>query len=190
LPRADLLDLLTSLIDKSLIVADVRGAAARYHMLEPIRQYAAERLAASAKRASLEERHALYYVGLAERAEPELRTARQAHWSTRLDEELGNLRASLRWAADHGEPLLSQQLAGALWYFWRLRSNFSEGQRWLDEALALGAPDPSPVRARAIRGATNLAYASGNYERASELVETSLVVHHQLDDRWGLAFSW
>lgn len=102
--REDVLDLLSRLVDKSLVVADTSpvGGALRYRMLEPIRQYAWEKLEESWETKVLQERHAGYYLKLANTAEPELTGPDPMPWLAALEREVGNLRAALSWALDEG----------------------------------------------------------------------------------------
>jgi hypothetical protein len=94
---ADVLDLLARLVDKSLVMVQP-AASARYRLVEPLRQYAFQCLAARGETAELEERHTAYYLALAEQAARELRGPDQIVWLARLDRELDNLRATLEHA--------------------------------------------------------------------------------------------
>lgn len=147
-----LFDLLESLAQHSLLTTD--AATGRLGMLELIRDYASERLRESGELANVRWRHARYYAALAAGAEVPLRTAAQAVWVTRLEREVGNLRAALAfllecargsgasktvpepWEARH----LGLQLAGGLWWFWHLRSHVFEGREWLTAFLDLPVP--------------------------------------------------
>jgi non-specific serine/threonine protein kinase len=117
-PPGEVLDELTRLVDKSLVLADPRGREVRYRLLETVREFALDRLAARGETESVRWRHAEFYRALAERAEPELRGVEQASWLARLELEHDNLRAALHWAAEAGAPELALHLAGALWRFW------------------------------------------------------------------------
>ena len=129
LPRADILDLLLRLVDKSLVVMDALGHEARYHMLESIRQYALAKLEESGERESVRDRHLHYFVELAETAEPELRRAEQAAWFDRLDSEHDNMRAAIDWSLSSAQPTEGLRLAGALQWFWSNRGHISERTR-------------------------------------------------------------
>jgi len=98
------LDLLTRLVDKSLVsVAERGGAEARYRLLETVRQYAWEKLGESGESKGARWRHARYYLALAEEAEPELSGAQEGIWLERLEAEHGNLRAALGWSLEGGD---------------------------------------------------------------------------------------
>jgi predicted ATPase len=135
--RDDVLDVLSKLVDRSLVVAE----AGRYRMLEPIRQYARERLEESGETESLQARHAGYYLGLAERVKPELVGPEPATWLARLERETGNLRAALSWALEEGSGdervETGLRLATALARFWDTHGP-NEGRRWLEKVSPAG----------------------------------------------------
>ena len=138
-------------------------------MLDVTRDYAAERAMAAHELDGLRRRHADYYLALAERAEPELRGARQREWFVRLLADEGNFRAAMTWTLELGEFDLGLRLAGALWMFWRWAGMFVEGRAWLEAALAGGAAAALPVRLKGLWGAGWLAYHQGDYRRTGEL---------------------
>src|SRR5829696_434443 len=150
LEREDLLDLLASLVDRSLVLVSERDGEVRYRLLEVVRQYAAEKLEVAGEAGPLGERHAKYYLALAEDAEPELRGARYGAWLGRLEAEHGNLRAALRWFLYRDEAELALRLAGALGEFWYLSGQVSEGRQWLEEALAGREAASEAVQAKAL----------------------------------------
>ncbi|MEP7199323.1 MAG: LuxR C-terminal-related transcriptional regulator [Chloroflexota bacterium] len=202
LERFDVLDLLTHLVDKSLVVVDEQGQAARYRLLETIRQYGHEKLrepdALERDEAEqLSRRHAAFFLALAEAAEPELTGPQQLVWLERVETEYDNLRAALGWALDSGGGVPSTRLAvgprlcGALWRFWDLRSHTMEGSRWL--AAAMDAPDfdtaAPALRTKVIRGAGVMALRQSDFERATQFFQTSLRLSREIDDRRGMAGS-
>ncbi len=137
----DVLDQLTSLVDKSLVVAEIGTAGAgsklRYRLLESTRQYAAEKLEASGERDRLRRVHAEYFMHLAERADEEWSRTPSRAWLPPLDAEIDNFRVALDWAlAEKQDAEIGTLLAAHLWCFWRLRSR-AEGQRHLNSALEL-----------------------------------------------------
>ena len=163
LRRPEVLDLLARLVDKSLVVAQPGrdGAAgarvARYGLLEPLRQYAWERLGAAGEAAPLGRRHAAHYLALAEQAEPGWYGPAQAAWLDRLEQEHDNLRAALRYWFDRGDAAHALRLGAALWWFWFNRGHWAEGHRWLTDLLALpGAGDSPAAYAQALVGAARL----------------------------------
>jgi predicted ATPase len=136
-PGSDLLDQLTSLLDQSLVrKAEAATGEPRFSMLETIREFGQERLAAEGELEPVARRHADYFLGLAVAAEPHLAGADQGEWLDRCDTEHANLRAALRWAVDAGETRRAQAAAGAIWRFWQQRGHLTEGRRWLEELLA------------------------------------------------------
>lgn len=185
--RDDVLDLLNDLVDKSLVQAEAGGDALRYRMLEPVRQYALERLEESGEAGEARDRHTAFFLALVEKAEPELRRARQAAWLERLEREHDNLRAALQWALESGESESGLRLSGALGDFWHVRGYLNEGRRWLEEALAKGDASPATVRAKALAHAGYLAWEQIDYEKAAALSEESLALSHELGDRAGRA---
>jgi predicted ATPase len=149
----DVLELLGGLIDKSLVLAGATtGGALRYRILQPIRQYATEKQQQSEEAAGVRERHAAFFLALAEQAEPELEGSRQGAWLDRLEAEHDNLRAALSWllARRRSEPAL--RMGAALRRFWFAWSYLSEGIGWLERVLAEGDPATSPARVKALEG--------------------------------------
>jgi predicted ATPase/DNA-binding SARP family transcriptional activator len=175
------LERLTQLVDKSLVVAEEQSGAARYRLLEPIRQYAQERLHALGQLAPVQRRHASWFLGVAERAESELSSPDQAAWLNRLEMEHDNLRAALSWCL-RGEPEMGLRLARALWQFWLGRGHFAEGRKWLHDQLAR-APSQSALRPQALLGACALAVRQGDFTGAVHLIEESLAISRALGDK-------
>ena len=166
------LDVLQSLVDKSLV--RVR-AGDRFWMLETIREYAAERLEHRGDAETMRQRHADYFLSLAEEAEPHLTGADQAPWLERLEAEHDNFRLcldSLRRADRGGEEL---RLVGALMRFWYVRGHLREGSSRCEDALA-AHDDQSQPRLKALFGAALLAHRLGDYQRAEALHQERLVL--------------
>jgi predicted ATPase len=141
LEQSEVLDVLSGVADKSLVVAEASPAGGdqlRYRMLEPVRQYASEKLGEDQEAQEARRRHAHHYLALAETAEPELWGAEQAEWLWRLRTELGNLQGALWWSLEPGQERaraeLRLRLVAALWRFWDVQG-FGEGKRWLQTAL-------------------------------------------------------
>nr|MDQ3356660.1 adenylate/guanylate cyclase domain-containing protein [Actinomycetota bacterium] len=177
------LDVLGSLVDKSL----VRHSEERYSMLETIRGFAVERLDQSGEGDVLRRRHAEHFLALAEAAYPHLR-GDPKEWLDRLTREHDNLRAALDRLEAAGETQLALQLAGALWKFWNMRGYVPEGRRRLEDALAVDQR-PTPVRARALNGATGMALEGGDTASGRAWAEEALALHRELGDAWGIANS-
>ena len=192
-----ILDLLTHLVDKSLVTPE-EGAAgtARYRLLETLREYGKGKLAESGAQSRFLERHASHFVGLAEEASGELTGRDQSRWLEALEEDHDNLRRAMDWGMEGAQGdgaearATALRLAAALWRFWLVRGHFSEGRRRLTAALSITTErDNARVRAKALRGAAVLARAQSDYERARGLIEESLTLERAENDRAGIAES-
>ncbi len=161
----EVLDVLTRLVDKSLVVAEEREGHARCRMLEPIRQYARQRLIQAGENASARRQHATYFRALAERAEPELWGPDQATWLARLERDHGNLRAALSWYHESADDAEAERcFAVALSRFWHTRGELGEGRIWLQRALAAPACGASRGWATALTWEAALAHAQGDFD--------------------------
>ena len=185
-PAEGVLEALRRLVDQSLVVAeaDPGAAAARYRLLETVRQYAAERLAGAgeAEAGAVRGRHAAFYLALAEAAAPGLLGPEQPAWLDRLAGEHDNLRAALAWGLARA-PGTALRLAGVLWPFWRMRQHYAEGSDWLARALA-AAPEAGRTAdwARAALGAGTLARDRGEVVTARGHLQASLACSRALGD--------
>ena len=186
--KVEVLDLLSELVDKSLVVAEpTREDEVRYRMLEPVRRYAREQLQESGEADDMLSRHAAYFLAEAETAEPELVGPQQQWWLNKLEREHANMRAALGWSLEQGGEL-GLRLGGALSRFWYARGLLSEGRRWLEEGLSVvGGAASASVRAKALGEAGWLAEAQGDYEQARAAHEASLDVYRRLGDERGIA---
>ena len=189
----EILDLLDVLVEQSLVSAHHNVDGTRYQMLEPLRQYARERLEAMGEAAAVELRHARYFCDLAQSAA--LATegrAGQAGWVDRLHQELDNLRAALRWCEQTpGEEAAEMLLASSasLWRFWEMRWHVEEGRRWLAAGLARPEPVPPAVRAEALNAAGNLARDQDDRDQATAFHERALAIRRSLGDVRGIGSS-
>jgi predicted ATPase/DNA-binding CsgD family transcriptional regulator len=182
------LDLLSRLVDKSLVVAETTSdGRMRYRMLEPVRQYGRQKLEESGEAGAIKGRHAALFLALAEEAEPELRGPRQQEWLERLEAEHGNLRAALSWTLEGGQPELALRLSGALSDFWYLRGRLKEGRGWLEAALEQGNKLTTAVRVKALVRAGTIAWEQRDFERAVALSEEGLALSRELGDQAGAA---
>ena len=183
----EVIDLMTSLVDKSLVeLADVRGGEARYRMLETIRQYGQERLRQAGQLEAVQHRHARFFVHLAEKAEPQLRDSGMRIWFERLESEHDNFRKALEWSLAHESPAFCFRYAGALGQFWQ-RGYLQEGLTFLERLLAYGEEVPAELRVKAMLPASWLARSLGNYEKATFLHEESLQLLRAAGDEVGMA---
>jgi non-specific serine/threonine protein kinase len=187
---SSVLDGISSLVDKSLLRADVgAGRATRYAMLETIREFGLERLAASGEDAIVRQRHAEWYLAFAEDAGPRAKQPGAAPWVEVLGQEHPNLRAALSWFLARGNGLALVRMTGALWPFWHEHTYFSEGHRWLEVALDLGRAAPASDRIRALTGAGTLAWYQARIEQALAWHEQALTIAQEVGDQAAEAFS-
>ena len=204
LDQADVLPLLSLLVEKSLVNAgEEEDARVRFRLPETLREYARERLdgagAPGAAAGATRGRHAGFYTDLAEEAQPALAGPAQGAWLDRLEREHDNLRAALRWHLDGGDARGALRLGAALGRFWAMRGYLSEGRVRLAEALATsrrqaarrgpaasgdGAPRaPAGLeRARALYSAGFLAWRQGDAAAARPLLEASVSLARSLGD--------
>jgi predicted ATPase/DNA-binding CsgD family transcriptional regulator len=181
------LDLLARLVDKSLV--QVRRSDAeedRYGMLETIRLYARPRLVDGGEAGPTRDRHAAFFVGLAERAEPALALAGGPAWLARLEREHDDLRAALAWLDAAGTRESFLRLVTALTLFWELRGHLQEGGRWFARALAAEHP-ASPTLARALWGATHVAMYGDDFATAARRGPEALAMAEATGDAWATA---
>ena len=180
----DVLRALSGLVEQSLVVAEAGAeGVTRYRLLEPVRDYARERLEASGEAAVVRDRHAGYFLALAEALEPVPWRADHAAALAALDLEHDNLRAALRWSLDAGEAATALRLAGALWRYWSVRGHVQEGRRWLAAALAAGRDEAPALRTKALNGAGALAQTAGEIAEAVAHFEERLALLRELGDR-------
>jgi tetratricopeptide (TPR) repeat protein len=197
----NVLEILGRLVEQSLVVAkpDQKGSGVRYGMLEPVRQYAWEKLQESGESEETKRRHFAHFLALAEAADliyglltgVKLTGAEGEAWMFRLEREHDNLRTSLGWAKERGDAEAGLRLAGALCWFWWMRGYFSEGRNWTEDFLekaargSLGAADGG--RARALLGAGMLSFGHGDLLRSITLLEEGLATYRRLGDQAGTA---
>jgi predicted ATPase/DNA-binding XRE family transcriptional regulator len=186
----EVVDLLGGLAEQSLVtVRQGHDAQARYGMLEPVRQYAQELLEENGETEETRRRHAGYYLSLAERAGPGLKGPDQVPWLRRLETELDNLRAAIRWSIDRGEVEAVARMAFSSWLFLWLHGHLDEGRRWMERALARVPDMPDSARARLLLVAGTLAQGRGDWEPARLYLEESLALFRGLGDEEGVAYA-
>lgn len=192
-PAPSLLDSLAKLTDNSLVQRVERtDADARLSMLETIGEYGREHLEAKGELSSVRQRHAAYFLALAEAGETEAGGPRQADWGNRLDDEHANFRAALAWSlsGECEDRLLSARLASALWVFWFRRAYLREGSRWIQQAyLTCEATIDPPLRAKLLTADGSLARMLGEFSRAEKLLEFATGIWRELNDAEGLAWA-
>jgi predicted ATPase/class 3 adenylate cyclase len=181
------LDLIESLADKSLI--QLTGDESRIRMLQTIRDFGQERLAESPERQVIAQRHAAYFLAIAEEAEELLAGSEQTRWLDLLEREQANLRAAIDWLRNEGQIEEALRIGGALWRFWWLRGDIDEGRDQLESLLAQTAPVSPAVRAKALNAAGVLAESQGDWDTATCLHQESLELFRQIGDQHGVAWS-
>jgi predicted ATPase/DNA-binding NarL/FixJ family response regulator len=173
--EGEILDLLSGLVDKSLVLAEEHEeAGVRYRMLEPVKQYAREKLEEAGESGTLRRRHADYFLALAERARPELRGPEDRKWLEQLEREHDNMRAALSFALESEEAELAQRMAGALGTFWHMHSHSDEGRKWLEAALARDKKVSVVVRIRALEALYWLAHDRWDHDRAEAIAREAM----------------
>jgi len=186
--QAEFLDLLTQLVDKSLVIMELIGPEARYRLLETVRQYGLSRLQESGEIDDARRRHRDWYLALAEHAAPELGGSQQVVWFDRLEAEHDNLRAALEWSlAEKDGAEAGLRLTGALRWFWARRGHWREGRKWLNAALKRSGEVPPSASSRALLGATHFAWRGGDYGHATTLGQKGLALSRQRADKEGSA---
>ncbi len=177
--RHDIVDLLTSLVAKSLVAADTTRARARYHLLETIRAYGRERLEKADEADAVSSRHAGWCIKLAERSWHQIAGGDARVWIGMLETDHDNLRAAMDWAAD-AEPATALQLTAALAPFWKAGGYLREGRQRLRRVLDVGQPIPgsrsAALRARALWGFGLLSTLQGDGAVARPAVEEAIEI--------------
>jgi predicted ATPase/class 3 adenylate cyclase len=180
----DVIDLLTRLVDHSLVLAEEHPGAARYRMLETIREYALEKLGEAGESQAVRDRHLGFYVDFAEQAERALMGPEQVAWLEHLEEELDNLRGAIEWSLSQADVTPGLRLAGALWWFWYTYTDHREGMAALRALLAQpSAQARTPVRAKGLSTFVYLAAAERETDWTyDDLVTEALEIARAGDD--------
>jgi len=184
----DLFEGVSSLVDKNL-VQHVEQAAAepRFSMLETIREYGLERLAASGDESVARRAHAAYCLVLAEEGNPELNAADRVEWLARCDIEIDNFRSAHDWLFENLELDWGLRLCMALFLFWDMREHLTEGRNRLETILRLTSDGYVKERAKVSVFLGALMTAQGDFPAAQRFLEQSLCLYQQLGDQWGIA---
>ncbi len=185
---AEVLDLVSALVDKSLVVPDeMEEGGGRYRLLETIRDYGGEKLRASGEADALSGRHGDYFITFAETAEPELRGPEQGLWLKRIEQEHDNVRLAIRLHVARADSAGALRLAGALWRFWYVRGYWEEGRKRLGEVAAVDAAARTSGRAKALYGGAVLARVQGDFGAAETMLQESLAIACELGTRGAVA---
>ncbi|MGW4339751.1 protein kinase domain-containing protein [Rhodococcus koreensis] len=178
---AGLLDAVTSLVDKSILIREVSGAVVRFRMLEIVRDYGREKIEQTSEYPLLRRRHRDWYQRLVLDAEAEWISAHQLDWITRLSREQPNLREALDYCVSD-DPAAGLHIAAALFPFWISQGLYSEGRRWLDRLLARTDGPPTADRVKGLYAASVLADMQGDLQTGTELVDQGRALAAQTDD--------
>jgi DNA-binding CsgD family transcriptional regulator/Tfp pilus assembly protein PilF len=183
------LNLLTSLVDKSLVMVGERDSKTRYRLLETVRQYAWEKLEEAGEERNVGHRHAAWYLALSEEAEPHLRGHQQVSRLRLLEREHANLRASMQFLLREGEVETAVRLAWALWFFWYLRRHLGEGFRYSTEILERDDTLPAGLHARALFIRAAMSDGIDSMEVVEKFCQTSVDLFRQAEDGFGVAIA-
>ncbi len=188
LEENEVLEVLSQLADKSLVLVMEQDGEIRYRLLEMVRQYGRDLLWESGEEEATRERHATWCLAFAEEAERGLSGPDQAWWLTRLETELDNLRIALQWSLEENAVAeLGLRLAASLWSFWLMRGYLSEGRKWLESGISRSSPTTTLAKALNVVG--SLALSQGKYGEAIVSLERSVDLYRELEDSEGLASS-
>lgn len=185
LADAEIFDLITYLVDKSLV--QYQPEDTRYDLLETVREYAWNKLQEAGEVDKVSARHLAFFVNLSEAAGMRLRTDEAARWLDRIEVEHENLRGALRSSMDGDEVASAARIGGAVWWFWLVRGHWSEGRDWLERILK--RIDQATIRAKLLNGAATLAYFQRDVERAHALASEALSFCRSAEDSTGAAYA-
>ncbi|MDV7085522.1 protein kinase domain-containing protein [Rhodococcus opacus] len=166
----ELLDTLTSLVEKSILIREEYGSVVRFRMLETLREYGYEKLEQTGEAVALRRRHRDWYEALTLAAEAEWISARQLEWIARLKREHANLREALEFSVDD-DPAAGLRIAVALFLFWSSQGLYNEGRRWYDQLLVRQSGPPTLDSIKALYSHSVMAFAQGDLQVATALVE-------------------
>jgi non-specific serine/threonine protein kinase len=180
----DVMGLTSSLVRKSLVAMSQEGRReTRYGFHEVIREYSYEKLVEAGEVGTLSQRHAVYFVALAEESEPKLLGPEEIEWLDRLEMESSNLRSVLEWSIRNNTEI-GLRLAGALYFFWGVRSYWHEGNAWLERLLALPKEASHPeIRAKALNAAGFLAWCISDAKSSRSLHMEGLAISRGIGNR-------
>lgn len=187
---APLLDLLSALVHKSLVVVETRGDETRYRLLETVRQYAREKLVQANEADAYARRHRDWFLQRAEQIDPHVRSRDQLVWCDRLERDMENYRAALTSSLEQSDDTgveSAQRLAGALWWFWLIRGYWNEARTWLERSLDNRVV--TPTRAWPLVGLAVMEHFVGNTAKCAPLFEEGLALFREQGDLRGTAFA-
>jgi predicted ATPase/class 3 adenylate cyclase len=178
----EVLDLLTGLVDRSLVQTDDDPSVVRYHLLETIREHAAEQLLVAGEVDAVRDRHAAFFLALAETAEPHLEGRDHVHWTALLEHERANLRTAVHWAAARHDGETAQRLSAALIWFFVISGHLREAKQLFD--VAFDTPRASPAtRARALQARAYLGWHRFEHAEAAVMAAEATELARDVGDR-------
>lgn len=183
----EVLDLVTRLVDKSIVQVDHSRLGTGYRLLESVRQYLEARIVDSSEVEDVRSRHLAYFLSLAERVEPEIAFRDSAELLDMLESEYDNLDAALEFADSSGRREQALRLAISLTLFWDLRGHLGRAGRWFERLLAQPDPEPTMFRGRACWGAAHIALYAGDLETIGTRGPEALELAELFDDDWARA---
>ena len=182
LDSGEVIDLLGRLVEQSLVAARPGPGGVRYGMLEPVRQYALEKLEEAGGMGAARRRHAEFYLELAEFAEPRIKGRDQVEWLDRLEAEHDNLRAAIAWSLESDGARSAARFGWALGMYWTMRARHAEGRLLMGQAMARDDL-PAGLRARGLWGLMASVYGSPENERLMALAEEGVELSREAGDR-------
>ncbi len=184
----EIVNLLSSLVDKSLVLADHSAGGMRCQLLETVRQYGREGLVAEDSLPMWEAKHFDYFQGVVEEGEPELTGPQSQEWFNRFSVEHENIRGALEFARVE-RPKEGLRFVANLWRFSYVRGHLEEGRNWLQRLLEVAPDEATPERAKAYHGAGVLSISQGDRVAAERFHKGSLSIKRELNDRTGIGYS-
>jgi len=189
----EILDLLTRLVDKSLVFGEESRGEVRYHRLETIRQYSREKFFETAEVEAIRDRHLAFYVKYTEIAEGHMRGRARVAWTHRLEAEQDNLRIAMEWGLAR-DPESALRIAASLTVFWTAGGFSAEGFRWIQQAMTaytekMGEHEQPALRAKGLGGLSYLYMSLGDNTSARRIAEESVALLRQNEDKKELANS-
>ena len=179
----DVLQELRALVANSMVRRiDAPAGDSRYTLLETVREFGVERLQESGEASNIRQRHAAYFLALAEQAEVKSNTGEREAWLDRVEADQGNLHGALGWALEQEDAEIAVGLVGSLLPFWQFRFHPTVGRDWVRRALALGKDVSPPVIRKALYCAGTLAYMNEEHAEAERLFANALVRYQEADD--------
>ncbi|MFF2107130.1 protein kinase domain-containing protein [Rhodococcus koreensis] len=188
-PSSDFLDVIASLVDKSILIRETVGSRVRFRLITSLRDYGREKFAAPVDYMALARRHRDWYQRLASEAESDWISSRQLDWISRLSRERPNLRRAMEFSlSEADEPDVALHIATALFLFWSSGGLFNEGRYWFDRILAVQGGKPTADRVKALYADSVLAEVQGDLSAGTARVDEGHAMAEQLKDPLAQAF--